>query len=89
MNYTVDTGHQHRPQEAASTGTDARACMLAEIAFKWLMAGQGCWIDTTRLHNDPLYAAGLLRMALASHNLALRECAEVLQAQMAGPAAAR
>jgi hypothetical protein len=65
---------------------DARVFLLAEVDFKWLMAGQGVWIDTTRFHLDPSYAAGLLRWALASPSFALRECSALLQAQMADPA---
>jgi hypothetical protein len=70
----------------AATDADARVCLLAEVDFKWLMAGQGRWIDTTRFHRDPSYAAGLIRWALASPSFALRECAALLQAEIGGPA---
>lgn len=68
----------------AATSVDARISLLAEVDFKWLMAGQGCWIDTNRFHSDPAYVAGLLRVALASQSFALRECAASLQAQLSG-----
>ena len=70
---------------AASSG-DERVSLLTEIDFKWLMAGQGWWIDTTRFHRDPSYAARFLRLALASPSSALRECAALLQAQLGGGA---
>lgn len=67
---------------AAVTDADARIGLLAEVDFKWLMAGEGQWIDATRFHCDPVYAAGLIRWALASPSFALRECAAVLQAEI-------
>ena len=69
----------------SESGPDARVSLLAEVDFKWLMAGQGWWIDVTRLHGDPSYAAGLIRFALSSHSFALRGCAALLQAQIGSP----
>jgi hypothetical protein len=66
---------------------DEQVLLLAEVDFKWLMAGLGWWIDTARFHSDPAYAAGLLRLAMASPSFALRDCAASLQAQMSRPAA--
>lgn len=77
------TEQRPAPAECAS-GPDARVSLLAEIDFKWLMAGQGWWIDTARLHGDPSYAGGLIRLALSSPSFALRECAVWLQAQIGG-----
>jgi hypothetical protein len=57
-----------------------RAALLAEVDFKWLMAGQGWWVDTARFHRDPAYAAQFLLSALASPCTALRDCARCLQA---------
>lgn len=68
----------------AASQFDARDFLMAEVDFKWLMAGQGRWIDTSRLHCDPPYAAALIRWALASPSFALRECAALLQAQLGG-----
>lgn len=66
---------------------DEEVLLLAEVDFKWLMAGLGWWIDTARFHSDPAYAAGLLRLAMASPSFALRDCAASLQAQMSRTAA--
>lgn len=71
--------------DEAAPGADERVSLLAEVDFKWLMAGLGWWIDTTRFHSDPSYAAGFLRLAMASQSFALRECAASLQAQIGGP----
>lgn len=59
-------------QNGASTGQvvtqdkdsfDACACLLARVDFKWLMAGQGWWIDPHRFESDGAYAAKVLRFA--------------------------
>lgn len=67
---------------------DPRASLLAEVEFKWLMAGHGWWIDMERFHRDAVYAAELLDLAGASQSSALRDCAAVLRAS-AGPASRR
>ncbi|MBK6294193.1 MAG: hypothetical protein IPF55_07590 [Rhodoferax sp.] len=62
---------------------DARAMLLAEVEFKWLMAGHGWWIDVARFERDPAYASELLQVAMASPSQALRDCAnELLAAQI-------
>jgi hypothetical protein len=68
----------------AESASSAQACvsLLAEVDFKWLMAGQGLWIDPTRFHNDPSYAAGLLGFALTSQSFALRASAALIEAQL-------
>lgn len=53
--------------------------LLAEVDFKWLMAGQGCWVDPQRLLTDPIYANQCLQAALHSPCDALRQCARSLQ----------
>ena len=58
--------------------------MLIEVDFKWLMAGQGCWIDPARIHSDPLYARACLQSALQSGCEPLRCCAASLQAELSG-----
>lgn len=68
-------------------GADDGSSLLTEVDFKWLMAGQGWWIDTARFHSDPAYAARFLRLARASSSFALRQCAALLQARMGGPLA--
>lgn len=56
--------------------------LLLEVDFKWLMAGQGCWIDPERLHQEPGYAQDCVRTAINSPCDALRRCARVLQATL-------
>lgn len=65
---------------------DVPSLLLTEVDFKWLMAGQGWWINLQRLHCEPSYAADILRSALASPCAAVRECAALLQAQLGGAA---
>ena len=67
---------------AAQRNSDARTLLLTEVDFKWLMAGQGWWINPDRFHFEPSYAAGILHSALASPCGALRACAPTLQAQL-------
>lgn len=55
------------------------ADLLIEVDFKWLMAGQGNWIDPVRLHADPQYAHHCLQAAINSPCDALRQCAHHLQ----------
>ena len=69
--------------EEKSSG-DEHVLLLEEVDFKWLMAGQGWWIDTTRLHSDRSYAARFLRLARATKSKALRDCATLLQEQIDG-----
>jgi hypothetical protein len=54
---------------------DADEILLLNVDFKWLMAGLGWWIDTTRLHTDMTYAKGCLDTAMHSDSVALRNCA--------------
>lgn len=59
-----------------------RAALLAEVDFKWLMAGHGWDIDVARLGADPAYAAKLLDWAMHSDSPALRDSAAKLLAQV-------
>ena len=61
---------------------DARSVLLSEVDFKWLMAGQGCWIDMPRFHDDPAYALAQLEKRQRSSTLALRQCATWLEDQL-------
>lgn len=72
-----------------TSGADSRVSILAEVDFKWLMAGEGWWIDAPRFETDPSYAAGLIRLALESSSFALRESAAALQAQLIPASAPR
>lgn len=58
---------------------DANSSLLLEVDFKLLMAGFGWWIDTTRLHQDPLHAAHCLDNAIASTSSVLRMSAAKLR----------
>ena len=77
----------HTEPDAESSTTpqlnfDIPEALLAEVDFKWLMAGHGWQIDTARLGRDPEYATRLLQWALDSDSPALRECATALQAEI-------
>ncbi|MES2948994.1 MAG: hypothetical protein V4858_10680 [Pseudomonadota bacterium] len=64
-------------------GTPSRSAeLLLEVDFKWLMAGQGCWVDPRRLRADPQYAGNCLRAAFDSPCEALRRCARVLEKKL-------
>jgi hypothetical protein len=63
----------------AETSTTDCSSLLAEVDFKWLMAGQGQWVDLCRFHDDVAYATGLMDWALASPSFALRASAEKLK----------
>ena len=65
----------------APSFVDERVLLLEEVDFKWLMAGQGWWINSTRLHSDPHYAADLLKLASSTESSALHQCAALLQGQ--------
>lgn len=68
-----------------STGPnfDIPESLLAEVDFKWLMAGHGWWVDTTRFHDDAAYASELLHSALGSESPTLRRCAAEFLARIA------
>ncbi len=70
------------PGTTTDAGTDERLVLLEEVDFKWLMAGQGWWIDTGRLHSDAGYASHLLQLVAQSPSTALRTCAAHLQARL-------
>ena len=80
--YPIDSSPPDGPSDSAGSGLS----LLAEVTLKWLMAGQGWWVDTARFHRDPSYAAGILRLAQASPTPELRECAAMIEAGIAGHA---
>lgn len=53
--------------------------LLELVDFKWLMAGQGVWVDLTRWRQDANYADTCIASGLCSHCDALRACAARLQ----------
>lgn len=76
---------QEPPITLAPTRRLVPFSLLAEVDFKWLMAGQGWWINMTRFHRDLPYASALIRFALASTSFALRESAAFMQPQIDAP----
>lgn len=56
-----------------------RTELLEEVDFKWLMAGQGWWVDTGRIHTDPDYIHTMLNLASSTDSDVLHECAIHLQ----------
>ncbi len=78
INMQSQTEHQARAETSARQA-DERVLLLEEVNFKWLLAGMGLWIDMSRFHNDPGYAAHFLAQAEASDSNALRKCAASLQ----------
>jgi hypothetical protein len=71
---------QHLQPTPAEPMADERAVLLEEVDFKWLMAGQGWWIDTTRLHTDADYARQMFDLVDATPSATLKDCAALLQA---------
>ena len=63
------------------TNFDISESLLAQVDFKWLMAGHGWHVDLVRLEGDQSYAAKILDLAMNSESHALRECAASLLAQ--------
>jgi hypothetical protein len=62
--------------------------LLKLVDFKWMMAGQGWWVDLTRIQRDSAYAVDCLKSALSSNCYPLRDCATDLQACWEAPALA-
>ncbi|MEI8168073.1 MAG: hypothetical protein WCG50_00270 [Rhodoferax sp.] len=69
------------PSDPPVVNSEEGVSLLVEVDFKWLMAGEGWWIDTTRLHCDPAYVANLVQLAQASDSPALQSCAALLLRQ--------
>lgn len=71
----------------AVSGGDAGCAtdVLIEVDFKWLMAGQGNWVDPLRLRTDARYAQLCLQTAIHSPCAALRRCAQRLQVALTSP----
>lgn len=65
---------------SGSISGDPQDDMLTEVDFKWLMAGQGCWVDPARLKSDANYAQSCIAMAMRLPCEALHACAHHLQA---------
>jgi hypothetical protein len=65
-------GRTDMSQEQASC---SRADTLLLVDFKWLMAGQGWWLDMSAWGHDRAYTAQLLQCALQNDNETLRATA--------------
>ena len=59
----------------------SRDAMLLLVDFKWLMAGQGYWLDVARWGCDTEYRRHLVAAALRSENATVRSAALRLTAQ--------
>ena len=53
--------------------SDANTTLLNLVAFKWLMAGRGWWVDLPRLQKDRTYAAACAQRGLDSDLELLRQ----------------
>lgn len=67
---------------AAHLNFDIPDALLAEVDFKWLMAGQGHRVDPNRFYADQAYTMDQLQLALRSASTAVRECAAYLLEQI-------
>lgn len=74
---------QYSHLQPVAQARDADDELLVEVDFKWLMAGQGWWVDTLKLKSDPDYARHWMLTALDSPCAELRNCARCLQDELA------
>lgn len=77
--YTQTNAPLRASQAFAGWDPANAADLLIEVDFKWLMAGQGSWVDPVRLRADPLYAQHCLQAAIDSPCDALHRCAHRLK----------
>jgi hypothetical protein len=47
--------------------------LLDLVSFKWLMAGQGWWVNLSRMRQDPTYARNCAQIGLASDQILLQQ----------------
>lgn len=78
-NHTLNTTASAVPWEHNPDDT-----ILAESDFKWLMAGEGHWVDTARLHQDTGYVHACVQTALQSSCPALNQLAHWFEEPIAG-----
>jgi hypothetical protein len=64
--------------------TDLETTLVDLVAFKWLMAGRGWWIDLPRLQRDVGYASECARLARSSGLRALEAQAAAVLAMPEG-----
>lgn len=72
-------GRTDSPGRSPQLNFEIPEALLAEVDFKWLMAGHGWHVDMTRFGEDTAYAARMLDWAKQSNSQALRTCADALQ----------
>jgi hypothetical protein len=68
--YSKGGSHMNARQITEVEGRDTFSNL---VAFKWLMAGIGWWVDLTRLQSDRAYINECLQRALKSDSDLLRE----------------
>jgi hypothetical protein len=65
-----------------TVSSDANKTLLDLVAFKWLMAGRGWWVDLSRLQQDRTYAAACAQRGLDTDVELLRQrSVELLEMQ--------
>lgn len=57
--------------------------LLDLVSFKWLMAGEGWWVNLSRLRQDPAYARTCAEAGLDSAQALLRQRSAELLAALA------
>lgn len=75
------------PASAAPNVTDDPVVELVD--FKWLMAGEGHWVDVARLKIDRCYARSCLALAAGSRCGPLRDAGLRIRGWLEGVAAPR
>ena len=62
---------------------DSKPPLIDMVSFKWLMAGQGWWINLSRLQHDTAYARSCAQTGLGSGQLLLQQRSAELLAALA------
>jgi len=57
--------------------------LLDLVSFKWLMAGQGWWVNLSRLRQDPAYVRACAQFGLGSGQALLQQRSAELLAALA------
>ena len=57
--------------------------LLDLVSFKWLMAGQGWWVNLSRMRQDPAYARSCAQAGLGSGQALLQQRSAELLAALA------
>ncbi len=78
-----DASHIDSASRAPQLHFEIPETLLAEVDFKWLMAGHGWHVDMVRFGKDTNYTDQMLDWAKNSKSQALRTCADVLHGHVA------